>query len=39
MIFFCSWWRIKKRRFIDDMGHIEAEGDFVGLSIEIPDIH
>ncbi len=29
----------KKRRFIDDMDRIEAEGDFVELTFDIPDTH
>ena len=27
----------KKRRFIEDMDHIEAEGDFVELDVDVPD--
>jgi hypothetical protein len=27
----------KKRRFIEDMDSIEAEGDFVGLDVDVPD--
>lgn len=29
----------KKRRFIDDMDRIEAEGDFVELTFDIQDTH
>ena len=27
----------KKRRFIEDMDRIEAEGDFVELNFDVPD--
>ncbi|MCK9306086.1 MAG: hypothetical protein M0P17_00985 [Methanoculleus sp.] len=27
----------KKRRFIEDMDNIEAEGDFVELDVDVPD--